>query len=159
MLNISSQNHDTTFQFRKHAFHRQFKDVYDLVIMNTGTRTLRLVSEVFSRCLNIKLIFKINFIFKKTFQRKTLYWVTCFWSTLYWQRFNFVSYESQHFLRDANSELWGYRLDNYIAKQAWRKKVKKIYARILSEEKDAYQGETVVLVIWCWSVQAWLVLY
>ena len=70
MSNISSQNHDTTFQFRKHAFHRQFKDVYDLVIMNTGTRTLRLVSEMFNRCLNIKFIFNINFIFEKDLSTK-----------------------------------------------------------------------------------------
>ena len=57
MLNISSENHNTTFQFRKHA--------YDFIlIMNTETQKLHFVFERFNICLNIKLILNINFILR-----------------------------------------------------------------------------------------------
>ena len=51
-LKHSSENHNTTF--RKHAFHRQFKDVCDLVIMNNETQTLCLAFKMFMISLNIR---------------------------------------------------------------------------------------------------------
>jgi len=63
--------------------------------------------------------------------------VSCFGLRFIDNGFYFLlSYESRLFLRDANTEKWGYHLDNYITKQAWREKARDTCARILSEKAN-----------------------